>query len=378
VCHPAAIQGTLPDKHISYIMRGDAADILELQAMQAVRDALSKGNTSDGVIALINRFGMQLEELKSTFGGLSKSQLRDVYTAMVPRLSITALMQNLVTIEWVFSSNERDGYSAPNCGYLRHMIGVVEERLQDVEAYKRSRVLPFTPLMAAKMTHVLEWQAALYKLVEQGCTTMFDPAKLTGKSIRINVDTSGSMRGQIMSGKLNGPNINIAEFVGVMGSALYQAMGDNCSIWAIASGYKRVPVRTLSAVGLGEEIMHTEVGHGTFFEQCITGEVRVNSSQYDYRVFTQTVPEAKYQGENVYILLTDGQQADNLEKAWAQARKPHGAKLIIWDVCDYGNRISNREDVLYLRGYSSQMIDVVRKIMEDDTDQMKIIGDYSL
>ena len=65
----------------------------------------------------------------------------------------------------------------------------------------------------------------------------------------------------------------------------------------------------------------------------------------------------------MYVLLTDGQQADNLEKAWAEARKPAGAKLIIWDVVGWRTRISNRPDIVYLRGYSSSMMDVVRRIM---------------
>jgi hypothetical protein len=71
-------------------------------------------------------------------------------------------------------------------------------------------------------------------------------------------------------------------------------------------------------------------------------------------------------------------QADNLEKAWAEAKKPEGARLIIWDVEVSGTRISRRPDVIYLRGYSAEMIDVVRQILETGTDQMAQIKGYEL
>jgi len=293
-----------------------------------------------------------------------------------------SLMQNLVTIERTFSADRKliDGmYLTPA------IIRMVQERLGDVEAFKRSRMLPFTPLIAAKAVHVPEWKDALKELVDEGCKAVFDSEKLAGKSLRINIDTSGSMQGRIVAGneRRGGPVLRIAEFVGVMGSALYQAMPDRCSIWAIATNYKRVPVRTISPTMLGEAVMHTDVGYGTFFEQCMTGKA-ITQTAWDYQtraevaVAWREIPGAAYNGEDVYILLTDGMQADNLEKAWAEAKKPEGARLIIWDVEVSGTRISRRPDVIYLRGYSAEMIDVVRQILETGTDQMAQIKGYEL
>jgi len=379
VCHPITVPGTLADQHVTYIMRGDAGDIEELVALKTVRNDLGCGNVDAATLEAIRKYNMQLEELKPLFGTITTQQRCDVFDAMIPGLSIMALIQNLVTIERMYSSNTDECRSdGPDCSYLTpDIIGMVQSRILDVDAYRRSHMLPFTPLIASKVVHVPEWRHALEQLVDMGCAVMFDQDKLAQKRVRINVDTSGSMRGMILAGTCCGPHISLADFVGVMGSALYQAMRDNVSIWAIASGYKRVPVRTLSPVQLGQEIMSTYVGHGTYFEQCMTGNVRRDvycSRDSNIRY----VAEAAYQGEDIYILLTDGEQTDNLEKAWANARKPSEAKLIVWDVGTYARRISERKDVIYLRGYSSQMIDVVCRIIEDGTDQIEQIRQYKL
>jgi hypothetical protein len=383
VCHPATMAGSQADTHISYIMRGTPGNNSELAALNEVRENLRRGAVTQHVINAIREYNMQLEELKPFFGTITMDQRRQIFDAIIPGLSISALIKNLVTIEWTYSRYERSIYDEPDCYYLTpDMIRLVRDRILDVDAYRRSRMLPFDPMMASKMVHVPEWKDALGELVDTSCKTMFDADKLTTKRIRINVDTSGSMHGVIMAGKYDGPNITIADFVGVMGSALYQAMPNRCSIWAIASTYRQVPVRTLSASRLGNDVMHTEVGHGTYFEQCMTGYIARSDYYGSYlnprRCEFQRCEGAAYQGEDVYVLLTDGQQADNLEKAWAEARKPAGAKLIIWDVVGYGTRISNRPDIVYLRGYSSSMMDVVRRIIEDGTNQIDQIQEYTL
>ena len=383
VVRPATASGTIADMHLGFIMKGNPGDIGELYDLQKVRECLQKGIVDGEVLALIQEHGMQLEELKSYFGTISDDQRREVFKAMIPGLSIMSLIQNLVTIERTFSGDK----STLDCMYLTpEIIWMVRSRLGDVEAFRWSRMLPFTPMIAAKATHVPEWKTALETLVDEGCKAMLDPEKVKGKSIRINVDTSGSMQGRIVAGneRKGGPTVNIAEFVGVMGSALYQAMPENCSIWAIASNYKRVPVRTLSASKLGKAIMNTPVGHGTYFEQCMTGNVATGAPTWDFRTGQEVVtswkhvPEAAYQGEDVYILLTDGMQADNLEKAWAEAKKPEGARLIIWDVEALGTRISRRPDVVYLRGYSAEMLGVVRQILETGADQIAQIREYRI
>src|SRR5690606_6065428 len=92
----------------------------------------------------------------------------------------------------------------PDCKHLTpDIIEMVEKKLRDVEAYRRSRMLPFTPLMAAKMTSVPDWRDALVDMVTELTTTMFDPEILKNLKIRINVDTSGSMRGTRLTNNNN-------------------------------------------------------------------------------------------------------------------------------------------------------------------------------
>lgn len=364
----------------TYAVNGDLTTE-EFKALNTVMKKLHENVVDDEVLSLIEKYRFQIEEMKSQFGNLSDENLRKMYKKLIPGLSIQALMINLETICWVFSSNKSarleyrernrkwdywtyDGQVnekyRPNCEYLSaDIIKTVADKLSDVEAYKRSRMLPFTPLQAAKMTCVPEWRQAMLNMVSECIKNMFDSEKLAGKKVRINVDTSGSMRGtRITNRNYDGPGLTTNELAGIFGAAIMQGVRDqkDASIWAIASGYKRVPVRTLDAHALGERIMKTDVAHGTNFEQCVAG--------------------GNYAGEDIYILITDGQATDNLEAAWARTKKTPGAKLIIWQVVGYGNKVSDRKDIYTLWGFSDRTAEAIVKIIESGTDQVDIIKNY--
>jgi 60 kDa SS-A/Ro ribonucleoprotein len=389
-----AVAGSYKDEIFGYIAKGKLTN-QEFIDLHTVLGNLHNNIVDQDTLTVIANRRFQLEELKSEFGNLSKESLMKVYDFMIPGLKPQALMQNLETIAWVYSSNKRPTFTErkrgnrtqPDCEYLKpEMIRKVEEKLKDVKAYKRSRMLPFTPLQASKMTSVPEWKEALEWLVEEATKTMFDPEKVAGKKGRFNVDTSGSMKGRKLTNNrpdsdLYAPYLSSNEFVGIMGSALRQAFPDS-TIWAIASSYKKIPVRTTRTMKLAQEIMSTDVGYGTNFEQCITGDIHDKDSDYwGYRsrssATTHSV-EAEYHGEDFYIMLTDGEATDNLEAAWARARKPKDAKLIIWHLETSDRKVSNRPDIFYLFGYSDKMVDVVRTIIETGANHVDIIKNYEL
>lgn len=392
------VEGSHKDQLLKYIVKGEAT-LKEFQELERVLSCLNNNIVNDDILETISKYQFQLEELKSAFGNLSKENLRKVYTHMIPGLSIMALMQNLETIAWVFSEGERMPYSErskksdyyiyeenkvtgvdeevvnpkyrPDCKYLTpEIIAMVEEKLRDVEAYRRSRMLPFTPLIAAKMTSVPDWRDALMDMVDESTTTMFSPDVLKDLKIRINIDTSWSMRGTKLTNNnqpkkkslwsksvgQRGPAIYANELAGILGAAIYKNANKDSSIWAVATDYKQVPVKTLKPFELSKEIMKTDVGWGTYFEQTMKN----------------------YDGEDIYILITDYEPADNLEKAWATTKRKPGSKLIIWHVVDYNHKASNRPDVYYFSGYSDKQMDVIRSIIEDKGNQTELIKNYKL
>lgn len=379
------------NKILSYIVK-DEKTYEDFAALAEAVNRLNENIVDDVTLKLISNYKLQLEEIKYAFGNLSKENLRKVYTHMIPGLSIMALMQNLETIAWVFSEGKRPSFKEkqkrdyyilsynyipgikeeivnpiyrPDCKHLTpNIIEMVEKKLRDVEAYRRSRMLPFTPLMAAKMTSVPDWRDALVDMVTELTTTMFDPEILKNLKIRINVDTSGSMQETRLTNNNNhcsryenrGPAIYANELSGILGSAIYRNASEGSSIWAVATDYEKIPVKTLKPFKLAQEIMETDVGFGTHFEQCMKN----------------------YNNEDIYILITDSVPADNLEKAWAKTKRKPGSKLIIWHIVDYPFKISNRPDVFSFSGYSDKQMEVIRAIIEDKGDQIELIKNYNL
>ena len=202
----------------------------------------------------------------------------------------------------------------PDCRHLTpEIITMVEKKLRDVEAYRRSRMLPFTPLIAAKMTSVPDWRDALMDMVDESTTTMFNPDVLKDLKIRINIDTSWSMRGTKLTNNnqpkkkslwsrsvgQRGPAIYANELAGILGAAIYKNANKDSSIWAVATDYKQVPVKTLKPFELSKEIMKTDVGWGTYFEQTMKN----------------------YDGEDIYILITDYEPLTTLRKPGLQLRE---------------------------------------------------------
>ena len=106
---------------------------------------------------------------------------------------------------------------------------------------------------------------------------------------------------------------------------------------------------------MAERIKNTEVGYGTYFEQVM--------KQYD--------------NEDYVILITDSEQADNLERQFLRKRKA-GAKLIVWQLLPYHTRISKHHDVVYVCGYSDRLLSLVKNIIEGKIGQIEEIEKIKL
>jgi len=127
----------------------------------------------------------------------------------------------------------------------------------------------------------------------------------------------------------------------------------NASVYATATFTKKVEIdKRDNLFKIADKIKRTDVGYSTVFEPLLDN----------------------YNGEKYVVLITDGQQSDNLEAKWVKVtNKPKGAKLVIWHVAGYNNKISTRNDVVYLKGFSDKLLGVLKSIIEDKAGQIEKI-----
>ena len=105
---------------------------------------------------------------------------------------------------------------------------------------------------------------------------------------------------------------------------------------------------------LCQKIAQTDVGFGTYFEKIM---------KY-------------YNGEKYVILITDFEQADNLEGRWLK-KSVKGSKLIVWHQ-PYRIKISLDPSVVYIRGYSDRNLGLIKQTIESDGDQIAEIEKIEL
>jgi len=131
-----------------------------------------------------------------------------------------------------------------------------------------------------------------------------------------------------------------------------QIFDDNPNIFAVAGSMKRADVNKQEDVfTMARKIESLNVGYETYFEQIMN----------------------QYNGEKYVMLITDSEQADNLEKRWLKAVKPEGAKLIVWQLKPYHTRISKDSSVVYVCGYSDRLLGLVKNIIEGKAGQIEEI-----
>lgn len=309
-----------------YISKGDIdGDMLpRAKALDLVVARLNKGIVNDEILSMIRSNGLQMEELKHTFGNLTQGQKRVVFEFFLPKLAFMATVSNLVAIERVYGGN-----------VPKHIVDMVANKLQDVDAYRKSRMLPFRLITARDMTTVREWQRAIERLVTAGVKGNFDVP--VGTRTLVAVDTSGSMGAKLT------PSLSCVQIASLFGAMCTLGI-EGSSAYAVATQMKGVRVMTDEVFTLARDIEQLSVGMGTMFGQIMQ----------------------HYDGHKYVILITDSEPADNLEAAWNRAKKPQGAKLIVWQLQPYGHRVASpdRKDVVYLQGYSDALINTIRNIIE--------------
>jgi len=338
--------------YMDYIINGNEDTFERASALKKVINSLNEGILESGTVDLVKKYGLQLEELKHTFGRLSDNQKKAIFEFMIPGLKYNALTSNLVTIERVFATETRkvrkvsengifDQLEVVKTNVPKELVSIVAGKLSDYEAYRKSRMLPFGLITANAMIVTAEWKAAIDSVLQKSGKDVFSVPGNVG--VRIGVDTSGSMGANLT------PSLRAVDMASLFGAMVYMSIR-NASVYATATFTKKVEVKMFDNLfAITKRIAQTDVGHGTCFEPLLD----------DYR------------GEKYVVLITDGQQSDNLEAKWAKLRnRPEGSKLTIWHVMGYNNKVSTRSDVVYLKGYSDRLLSILKNFLEDKAGQL--------
>ncbi|NLD45613.1 MAG: RNA-binding protein [Clostridiaceae bacterium] len=350
VARPIAVEKIQP--YMDYIMNDNEDAFERAKALKDLINSLNNGILDEIIVVKIKKFSMQLEELKHAFGNLSTEQKRIIFEFMIPGLKYNALTSNLVTIERVFAKETRTVRKATEHGVFDQievvksiipieLIEMVASKLQDYDAYRKSRMLPFGLITANAMTKIPEWKEAIDKVLLKSGRDVFDLDSNVG--VRIGVDTSGSMGTKVTS------SLSAVDIASLFGAMVFMSI-KNASVYAVATLTRKVEIyKKDNLFKVAEIIKSTDVGYGTVFEPLLDN----------------------YNGEKYVVLITDGQQSDNLEARWEKlTNKPKGSKLVIWHVAGYNNMISVRNDVVYLKGYSDRLLSVLKNILEDKAGQL--------
>lgn len=153
--NPSKSQNELFDSALKYIVKCELT-LERAVALKEVLNSMSKGELNDNILKLIDDFQFELEELKSAIGFLNIDDKREVYEHLIPNFRYAGLVSNLVNIERVFDRN-----------VPKNIVETVARKLESVEDYKASKILPFALITARTMTTVPEWQTALDRMLEK-------------------------------------------------------------------------------------------------------------------------------------------------------------------------------------------------------------------
>lgn len=346
-------------RFMKYIAK-DELSFPRIVALKGVIDDLNNGVLSETTLLEIETHRLQLEELKHSTANLTQEQKKALYTQMYKGLNYASLILNLVALERVFATEVmkqqnvlmKDGkyHTFTQMVVLEtviptELIEVVSTRISDIDAYRRSNMLPFALFNAEKMVVTPEFKQALARLFKIASEQAFsiDP----NVSLMVGVDTSASMNSFV-----NETGTIRARDVATLFGAMTKKAHAKTNVFAVATDMVHIPLKAQEDVfKMASSIAETYVGYGTYFEQIMK----------------------HYNGEKYLLLITDSEQADNLESKWKKARKPDGAKLIVWQLQAYQTQLSKDPSVVYLRGYSDRLLGLVKAIIEGKTGQMEEI-----
>ena len=328
--------------------------------LKAVVEKLNEGVYTEEVESLIEKYSLQLEELKHATKGLSGEDKKRLYAKMYKGLNYSALILNLVALERVYATNTRIvEQHTPERGYFKQVVVIetdipsdvvqmVVDKIKDKEQYRKSNMLPFALINAEQMVVTPEFKQAIGQLIKTVAEESFNIS--SDINVMVGVDTSGSMSCKVTDTL---SCLNIASLFG----AMVKKSHAKTEVFAVATKMKKVDLAKQDDVfHMAEEIKRVDVGYGTYFEQIMKN----------------------YKEEKYVILITDSEPADNLEKEWLKANKPEGAKLIVWQLMPYDKKISRHSSVVYLAGYSDRMLGLIKNIIEGKAGQIEEIEKIQL
>ena len=352
------------DEEFQNYMRYISKDELTFEraiALKSVINELLNDNVDEEVISLINKHRLQLDELKHSTMNLSQENKEELYYEMYKGLNYNALILNLVALERVFAVETEKEIKNSIYGQFKQekiiksdlpkkIIDMVVGRINDLDLYRKSNMLPFGLFNAYNMVSTNEFKDAISRVIETMSRETFNIDK--DISLLVGVDTSASM-GSMVSNTLSA--MDIATLFG----AMIRKSHLNSSIYAVATTIEGIELdneQTVTVFEMAKNIADADVGYGTYFEQIMK----------------------HYNGEKYIILITDNMYADELEKAWLKAKKPKGAKLIVWQLVAYQTKASNDKSVIHLAGYSDRLLALVKNIIEGKAGQIEEIEKISL
>jgi hypothetical protein len=232
------------------------------------------------------------------------------------------------------------------------LIKIVSDKLASFEDYKASKMLFFGLLTANEMIITSQWKKAINKVLTQAGKLAFADLP-EGRIIRCSADTSGSMSWEEAKVTNSLYAVDIASYL----TAAIALSTPNTQAYATASLTKTVPFSNDNLIDCAAAITRTDVGGGTRFETLLDG----------------------YKGEDVVIIVTDGQDSSNMESKWRSlTNKPRGAKLVVWRVVGHNNKISNDSNVLYLGGFNDSLLNTLANIITGKAGQMEMVRNYKI
>jgi len=306
-----------------------------------------------GKVADLQAKIMSIKEKEAKALGAEQKQL--LYKHLYKGLRYAALLLNLVALERVYagkvnrvSKHSRNGGSFLQNEVVKTAIPedlslMVQAKIESVEDYRSSKILPFTLINAHRMVKTEAFKQSIEKILITCAHEAFDIPKET--DILVAVDTSGSMRSRLNDSLMI---VDVASFLG----ALIVSSHEKTTVCSVAEHCKKVPLQKEDNLfKIADAITGTDVGGSTYL-----GEV-----MHEYR------------GQKYLLLLTDSEAADNLESKWLHAKKPDDAKLIVWQLQAYQTKLSNNRSVIYFAGFSDRLLELLKQIIEEKGTQIEEI-----
>lgn len=265
-------------------------------------------------------------------GGDPEAAKQVAFDLAAERMGMMALMRNMRNFERLGA---------------KRAISVATEAFLDGERVRRSRILPFRWVAAAREVGSIPVRDALHAAADHAVASA---PKWSGETV-IMVDLSGSMNGSVSQKSV----MTLKDVASVLAAILVRARSASW-VGAFASQFAWVGVSSRdSVVGTAERIRATSVGGATYAHLGI--EKMVKDNHLCDRV----------------VLLSDEQCYDHscgwsdgvrVQEAWREYRRRvnERARLYSIDLAGYGTtpfNLRSSDNVLMLAGWSERLLEMV-------------------